>query len=860
LHLILPEIPCELRDGSRFTKQAGEWIDMARESLWSQFLITILLLAMGLPLASSAQQPCILRVTVLDNEGNPIPAVKISVRREGRDLFSATSDAQGLAHILGIPSGTYEIVAEKTAFFPTSKPVELISLEFAVEITLSPKRVGSEKVEVRADVPGSEQQSASSSTTLQRNEIKSLPNRPATVADALPLVPGVVRSADGQIIIDGGGEHKSAFVVNGTDVTEPETGRFGITIPVDSVESLDILKTPFLAEYGSFTAGVVAVETRRGPEKWHFELNDPFPEFRIRSGHLSGLRNASPRVNFGGPILGNRLYLAEGTEYRVDKNSVRTLYFPYNESKTESFNSFSQLDYVVSFKHFLTGTVQVAPQNTDYANLSYFSPQPVSPSFRASEKLFTLTDHLALGATLLNSTLSIQRFRATVGAQGDANMVLTPTGDLGNYFHRESRQESRVEWLENADRTITSSIGVSVLKFGLCVARTGSFGRTIDRPVKIRDARGNLLKQITFSRQGLYDQTDTEVSIYAQDHWLPTPRLAFDFGTRLEYQAATHTQRIAPRAGAAWTPFSSGSTVLRGGFGIYYDRVPLNVFAFSRSPEQIITTYGPGGVILDGPRLFQNLAESVPPKRFPLIDSNNAASNFAPYSKTWNVEVEQTVARRLRLRASYLSSVSDGVITLTPRTGQGVDAHVLGGRGKSIYRQAEVTARVRWLKDQEMVLSYVRSRTRGNLNEFSRYLGDLPSPIISQDLFSQRPEDLPNRFLAWGVFSLRWKLKVYPIVEYRTGSPYAVVDAARSYVGVPYSERYRYPNFFSADARISKDISFRHKYTLRFSVSGFNLTNHFNPLDVHANLSDPLSGVFFGNYARRFRGDFDVLF
>jgi len=815
---------------------------------------------MGFPLASSAQQLCTLHVTVLDNERNPIPEVRISVRLEGSELFSATSDIKGLAHIPGITSGSYEVVAEKTAFFPASQSIDLNSLEPAVELTLSPKRVGSEKVEVRADAPGSAQQSASSSTTLQRDEIKSLPNRPATVADALPLVPGVVRSADGQIIIDGGGEHKSAFVVNGTDVTEPATGRFGITVPVDSVESLDVLKTPFLAEYGRFTAGVVSVETRRGAEKWHFELNDPFPEFRIRSGQLRGLRNASPRVNFGGPILGNRLYFAEGFEYRVDKVPVRTLYFPYNESKTESINSFSQFDYIISPKHLVTGTTQVAPQSTDFANLSYFSPQPVSPSFRASEELFALTDHLALGATLLNSTLSIQRFRTTVGAQGDAHMVLTPSGDLGNYFHRESRQESRAEWLESAGRTLTNGIGVSDLKFGLSVACTRSMGQTIDHPVEIRDVQGHLLKQIAFSRQGLFDQADTELSIYAQDHWMPTPRLAFDFGTRLEYQAATHTQRIAPRAGIAWTPLRGGSTVLRGGFGIYYDRVPLSVFAFSRSPQQIITTYGPGRVILDGPRVFQNLAESVPQKRFPLIDSNTAAANFAPYSKTWNIEIEQTVARRVRLMAGYLSSISDGVITLTPRTGQGVDAYALGGGGKSIYRQVEVTARVRWLKDQEMVFSYVRSRTRGNLNEFSRYLGDFPSAIIPKDLFSQRPEDLPNRFLAWGVFSLPWKLKVYPIVEYRTGSPYAVVDAARNYVGVPYSDRYRYPNFFSADARISKDIPFRHKYTLRFSVSGFNLTNHFNPLDVHGNLSDPLNGVFFGNYVRRLRGDFDVLF
>jgi len=191
---------------------------------------------------------------------------------------------------------------------------------------------------VRADAPGSEPQSASSSTTLRRDEIKSLPNRPATVADALPLVPGVVRSADGQIIIDGGGEHKSAFVVNGTDVTETGDRQVWHDRSSGQRRVSGCPETPFLGEYGRFTAGVVSVETRRGADKWHFELNDPFPEFRIRSGHLRGLRNASPRVNFGGPILGNRVYFAEGFEYRVDKNPVRTLYFPYNESKTESFN------------------------------------------------------------------------------------------------------------------------------------------------------------------------------------------------------------------------------------------------------------------------------------------------------------------------------------------------------------------------------------------------------------------------------------------------------------------------------------------------------------------------------------------
>ena len=50
------------------------------------------------------------------------------------------------------------------------------------------------------------------------------------------------------------------------------------------------------------------------------------------------------------------------------------------------------------------------------------------------------------------------------------------------------------------------------------------------------------------------------------------------------------------------------------------------------------------------------------------------------------------------------------------------------------------------------------------------------------------------------------------------------------------------------------------KNTVRLSMIGHNLTNHFNALAVHANVADPAFGVFFGDYPRRFRADFDVIF
>jgi hypothetical protein len=101
-------------------------------------------------------------------------------------------------------------------------------------------------------------------------------------------------------------------------------------------------------------------------------------------------------------------------------------------------------------------------------------------------------------------------------------------------------------------------------------------------------------------------------------------------------------------------------------------------------------------------------------------------------------------------------------------------------------------------------------------------------------------------------------MRYAPILEYRNGLPFSTIDSLQAFVGEVNSQRF--PSFFSFDSRVSKDFQVSPKYALRFSVSSFNLTNHFNPLDVRRNNADPQVGTFFGNNQRRFRLDFDVLF
>src|ERR1700687_1459495 len=399
-------------------------------------LAHIALCAFFCPLPSAAQGQSAIQITVQDEARKPVSNVEAHLKRNGADVRVAVTDDKGVFVFRGIAAGEYELTVSKDGFEPLAQSLSCDSTTTTTEIEfiMIPKLERTDRVEVQASAGVAVEQTSSTPTNLNPQDVKSLPNRPATVTDTLPLVSGVVRGSDGEIKIEGAGEHRSALVVNSTDVTDPTTGRFGLSVPVDSVESIDVYKTPFLAEYGRFTSGVVSVETRRGGEKWHFELNDPLPGVRIFAWHLRGLRDASPHVSFGGPLLKNRLYFHEGLESALYKRPVPPLPFPYNTSKPESYNSFSQFDYILSPNHFLSGTYHLAPQHTNFVNLSFFNPQPVTPTFRAASNLYTLTDHLALGGTLLTSSLSLQSFDANTGAQGTANMILAPAGDRGNYY------------------------------------------------------------------------------------------------------------------------------------------------------------------------------------------------------------------------------------------------------------------------------------------------------------------------------------------------------------------------------------------------------------------------------------------
>jgi hypothetical protein len=806
-------------------------------------------------------RPASIDVTVFDSSHLPVPGAQVQLKRGADVLANATTGQTGHAVFPALNPGLYSITATMAGFDPAEQSD--FHLEGAgvssIALTLVTGAAAGVSMEVH-DTVSPVEEGAQSPASLTAEQAKELPSRPATVSDALPLIPGVARSPGGGLQLSGRGENRSALIVNSADVTDPATGEFGLTVPIDSVESLNFYQTSYLAEYGRFTAGLVSVDTRRGGDKWKWELNDPFPEFIIRSWHLRGLRTATPRLNFEGPLIARRLYFSEGFEYEVRKIAIYTLPFPNNQKKTEGINSFSQLDWIASDRNLVTATIHVAPQRLGYVNMNYFNPQPTTPDASTHNYTGTLSDKLTIFGGLWENTLSATRFDARVWAKGDQDLILQPQGNSGNYFAQQTREAERYGWASTFSFAPWNRWGSHSFKLGTYVAGSFDKGHMEQHPIDTLNYAGQLLERIEFTPGLPFRNDDTEYDFFVQDHWNLSPRVAVDLGLRMESQELSGALRFAPRAGIAWSPFTGHGTVVRAGVGAFYDRVPLGVYSFDHYPTPSVTFYDGTGQITRGPILLQPvLGEVVSGQK--LVIRSLGAGNFSPGSTNGSIQIEQPVTPYLKLRAGYLQSVSSGLLMLDTTlrdletTSGGL---LLSGTGTGRYRQLELTARLRVRERGQLVFSYVRSRTTGDLNDFASYIGSFPLPILRPNQVATSPTDLPNRFLAWGRLQLPRGFGLSPVFEYRSGFPYLVTDATQGYAGIPNSTRF--PHFLSFDARVWKDFQVNPKYAVRLSVSAFNLTNHFNPEAVHGNVDDPAYGLFFGDRHRRFTADFDVIF
>jgi hypothetical protein len=781
-------------------------------------------------------------VFVRDSAGNQSFVAGASVKFSGPATFETESDENGKYVIPAAPLGTYTVEVA----FPGLKAVREVHIEASevrVPLELIPAQVTS-SVEVKADPV--ETKDPAPSETISEKTLREAPNVNERFESTLPLIPGVVRGPDGHVNLKGTRNTQSGALVNSANVTDPVTGSPALNLPIDVVASVQVISNPYDPQYGKFTGAVSTVSTKTSNyDKFHFSIQNFVPRVRDRDGSIMGLGAATPRTTITGPLWKDRIAVTQSFEYRYVRTPVNSLPPSERDTKLESFDSYTQFDFILSPKQTAAVSVAVYPQKLDYLGLSTFTPQPSTPDFHQRGEQINAQHHYVIGrAGLLNSLFSYKKFDADVTAQGNDPYRLLLETTEGGFFNRQARRTSRTSWQENYQFAPWRFAGSHQFTVGLSYEHSAYQGRQTFLPVEIDGASNEPVERISFTSPTSFHINQNEMAWFAGDQWVIHPRLTFSFGLRFDNDTITSSTHAAPRAGFLLLLTGDGKTLLKGGVGRFYDRVPLMAPTFIDLPDRTVTVLDQSGVALSSVSYQNKIIGGL----------------RSPRSTSWNLELDRQILAGLLLRIAYEQRNTANDFVVSPVSAGTTGALELSNGGSDSYREFQVTARYQMARHL-LNASYVRSRAFGDLNDLNQFFGNLAQPVIQPDARGRLPFDAPNRFLFWGTFAGPLHLTLVPVYDLHTGFPYSVENELRAYVGPRNVDRF--PRFSSFDLQITRPITLHFgekRIHARAGMGVFNLFNHFDPRDVQNNLTSARFGEFFNSSWREYRGKFVLEF
>ena len=782
-----------------------------------------------------------------------VPGAKIILTDSSRmtEALSIFADDAGSYEFEQLHPGIYTLETTVEGFVGVKKQISIRASEILTE------NIQLDLDGVTANVTissGANEISVTESSVASSLSPKNLQNTPLfeeKFQEALPLIPGVIRGPDGLINVKGTSASQSGTLVGSANGDDPVTGNASVDLPLEAVESVQVFSNPYSAEFGNFTGGVVQLQTRSGSNKWNFGLTNFFPRLRERGGSIRGIESIKPRLNFGGPLVKDKLFFFQSFEYRFIQTRVESLPDLKSDSKLESFDSFTRIDYNISDTHRLTGTFTLFPRKLDYVNLNTFNPQDTAANFHQRGWMLGLNDqYVTTKGGVWQTTFSVKQADADVFGNSSEPFAIAPETNSGGYFNRQNRESRRYEAQTIYSAPVVEWGGQHSWKFGGGFGYTTFDGTNVNSPVRIVRADGTLNQLQTYTGSGLVGRNKTDVGLFVQDKWTINPHLTLDLGVRFDRDSISESFNAAPRFGFVYSPFEDNKTVIRGGGGLFYSKVPLNVGVFTQDQGVIVSRFAADGITQVGSTLFRNVLENDD------IET--------PYSVGWNLQFDREITDRISVRAGYEQRESKRGFILNPVAGVTASEglYLLANSGRSSYRELLLMTRLKLQDNRDLFFSYTRSRTVGDLNDFGIFAGNLRNPIVRPNEYSRLSFDAPNRFLFWGEFGLPLGLTFSPVIDWRTGFPYSAVDENQDFVGLR-NQAGRFPDFFSADVQVLKDfkVGFRGKeYTLRAGVKFFNVTNHFNPRDVQSNIDSSDFGGFSNGVGRRTRFKFEVVF
>jgi outer membrane receptor protein involved in Fe transport len=396
-----------------------------------------------------------------------------------------------------------------------------------------------------------------------------------------------------------------------------------------------------------------------------------------------------------------------------------------------------------------------------------------------------------------------------------------------------------------------------------------------------------------------------EYAFYAQDSWRVTGRLTLNYGVRYDDfgyaqprvknpdpglaarkldTSRIHLDRnnLAPRFGFAYKADRSGSTVVRGGYGIYYGRTPSILTGTAITTNGIqVQSY----TLLSNFPIYPNILSAPPPlSRTPDIFLF-APDYVQPLTHQWSVNIDRRLGRNyavtigyLGVRGEHLSRTRDiNLLPVVPVQGSYADGtpvtflrhpgrlnpnfgriSLVDSGADSIYHGGFVQLTKRFSQNFQALTSYTFSKVIDDAPDQTSVVVGTDDVKNAQDTLNPNLErgrgnaDIRHRFVFSGIWDINYGnslgnaaarallggYQLAMIASAQSGRPYNVVaggdvnnDGNTRTDRPPYVGRNTItgPNFADVDLRVTRSIHLRQeRLKLHLIFEGFNLTNRAN--------------------------------
>jgi hypothetical protein len=384
---------------------------------------------------------------------------------------------------------------------------------------------------------------------------------------------------------------------------------------------------------------------------------------------------------------------------------------------------------------------------------------------------------------------------------------------------------------------------------------------------------------------GGFSQNVQRLAFYAQDAWHASPHMTFNYGLRysttyglligagrnqtlnpgyitlaalgiplVSNPPGDDHKQFAPRLGFAWSPGDSGSTVVRGGFGIYFNDLAQNGWAtalqaVSAPPgpcvDPVQNPSGPenaGCVPGDAAGGTANIINSGYRTPYAIHISGGVQHAFSP---NWSLSADYIHEQGNHAYRAY--SYTGGTNLFTPQLAptdpdQAVyvpDVNVFHSDNRSSYNGLLIHLQGNATRRLNLIANYTFSKAQTwgcVLGELFDYVNGVCNPLnaFGPGDYGPSGEDVRQRF----VLALTWAapagFQISGLSQAESARPFTITTADNSgriaVNGVPTSlDEFRATPYIQTDLRVSRPFRLGERWTIMPFVEFFNLFNRNNP-------------------------------